>query len=78
MAIDPRLYQKYSGRSGDPYKRLGEALAAGSRQKSATQAAKDRSFSQRYTIGTIKWRLWASAIGAIGFLLVLIFSKIWR
>jgi hypothetical protein len=27
MAIDPRLYEKYSGRSGDPYKRLGEALA---------------------------------------------------
>ena len=29
MAIDPRLYEKYSGRSGDPYKRLGEALAKG-------------------------------------------------
>ncbi len=27
MAIDPRLYEKYSGRSGDPYKRLGEVLA---------------------------------------------------
>lgn len=29
MAIDPRLYEKYSGKSGDPYKRLGEALAKG-------------------------------------------------
>src|SRR5688572_11296054 len=27
MAIDLRDYQKYSGRSGDPYTRLGEALA---------------------------------------------------
>lgn len=27
MAIDPRLYTKYSGRTGDPYTRLGEALA---------------------------------------------------
>ncbi|MDX9911976.1 MAG: hypothetical protein RBS39_09105 [Phycisphaerales bacterium] len=27
MAIDPLLYQKLSGRSGDPYTRLGEALA---------------------------------------------------
>ena len=34
MTIDPRLYEKYSGRSGDPYKRLGEALAKSSRMKS--------------------------------------------
>jgi hypothetical protein len=34
MAIDPKLYEKYSGRSGDPYKRLGEALAKSARVKS--------------------------------------------
>lgn len=34
MAIDPRLYEKYSGRSGDAYKRLGEALAKSSKVKS--------------------------------------------
>lgn len=33
MAIDPRLYEKYSGRSGDPYKRLGEALAKNVKHK---------------------------------------------
>ena len=77
MAIDPKLYEKYSGRSGDPYKRLGEALAAGARQKQANAAAKDRSFSTRYTSGYIKWRLWMSAIGAIGLLVALIFSKKW-
>jgi len=27
MTIDPRLYEKYSGRKGDPYTRLGQALA---------------------------------------------------
>lgn len=27
MAIDPMMYQKLSGRSGDPYTRMGEALA---------------------------------------------------
>jgi hypothetical protein len=27
MAIDPGLYEKYSGRKGDPYTRLGEVLA---------------------------------------------------
>lgn len=27
MAIDPMLYEKMSGRKGDPYTRLGAALA---------------------------------------------------
>ena len=27
MAIDPMMYEKYSGRKGDPHARLGEALA---------------------------------------------------
>mgnify|MGYP001198081621 CR=1 FL=1 len=27
MAIDPMLYEKVSGRKGDPHARLGEALA---------------------------------------------------
>lgn len=33
MAIDPRLYEKYSGRSGDPYRRLGEVLAKDAKVK---------------------------------------------
>ncbi len=75
MAIDPKLYEKYSGRSGDPYKRLGEALAAGARQKQANAAAKDRSFAERYTLSSYKWRLWASAIAAVGMLLALAFRR---
>ena len=27
MAIDPRDYEKYSGRKGDPYTRMGEVLS---------------------------------------------------
>lgn len=34
MGIDPMLYQKYSGRSGDPHTRLGEALAKNEKRKS--------------------------------------------
>ena len=33
MAIDPRLYEKYSGRKGDPYTRLGQALAQSAKAK---------------------------------------------
>jgi hypothetical protein len=33
MAIDPMLYQKLSGRSGDPYTRMGEALAKNAKHK---------------------------------------------
>ncbi|HZW10144.1 MAG TPA: hypothetical protein VFF69_09600 [Phycisphaerales bacterium] len=34
MVIDPRLYEKVSGRSGDPTRRLGEALAKNAKAKS--------------------------------------------
>jgi hypothetical protein len=34
MAIDPMMYQKLSGRKGDPYTRLGEALAKNAKAKS--------------------------------------------
>ena len=34
MTIDPRLYEKYSGRKGDPMMRLGQVLAKESKAKS--------------------------------------------
>ncbi len=34
MTIDPRLYEKYSGRTGDPYTRLGHALARSAKAQS--------------------------------------------
>jgi hypothetical protein len=33
MAIDPMLYEKVSGRRGDPHTRLGEALARNMKAK---------------------------------------------
>lgn len=47
MAIDPDIYEKYSGRSGDPYKRLGEALAQSAAHKQRLSAERDKSFTQR-------------------------------
>ena len=38
MAIDPRLYEKYSGRSGDPMMRLGQVLAKDAKAKQARDA----------------------------------------
>lgn len=33
VAIDPMLYEKLSGRKGDPYSRLGAALAKNAKAK---------------------------------------------
>jgi len=33
MVIDPRMYEKLSGRKGDPYDRLGQALAQNDQKK---------------------------------------------
>ncbi len=38
MTIDPRMYEKYSGRSGDPYKRLGQVLAKEAKAKQERDA----------------------------------------
>lgn len=38
MVIDPRLYEKVSGRSADPSRRLGEALAKSDRAQSERDA----------------------------------------
>lgn len=48
MTMDPRLYQKYSGRSGDPYSRLGAALSQSDAQQSRSTAQKERSFTERH------------------------------
>lgn len=77
MAIDPRLYEKYSGRSGDPYKRMGEALAQGAARKQELGAAKQRSYSERRIISGLKFEWWWSVIGAIGILIVAL-TSFWR
>ena len=73
MAIDPRMYEKYSGRSGDPYKRLGEVLAQSSKASSNRQAAKDKPASMRAVEGHFKAQLWGAAtIVVIGAVFVLV------
>jgi hypothetical protein len=77
MAIDPKLYEKYSGRSGDPYKRMGEALAQGAARKQSVQASKGDAFSTRYIEGAIKWRWWMSVVGAI-IVAIVALTSFWR
>lgn len=47
MAIDPEMYKKYSGRSGDPYERLGAALAQNDARKHQREAELGKSVTQR-------------------------------
>ena len=42
MAIDPMLYEKYSGRSADPTQRMGEALAGASKRSSQIGSGGER------------------------------------
>lgn len=51
MAIDPMLYQKLSGRKGDPYSRLGEALAKDVKHKASRS-------EQRNAIGRTRRVMW--------------------
>ena len=53
MAIDPRLYEKYSGRSGDPTRRLGEVLARDAKIK------QDRAAMPKGMRGGITRGFWA-------------------
>jgi hypothetical protein len=41
MAIDPMLYRKVSGKSGDPAARLGQALAQGDSARAQREVTKD-------------------------------------
>src|SRR5262245_40084746 len=66
LAIDPMLYKKYSGRSGDPYERLGAALAQSSAQKSQLKAAKEVSLRERMIVNHYKAKIVLSVIGGIG------------
>lgn len=63
MPIEPRLYQKYSGKMpGEAMSRLGESLAesAGKKSVESVRGPRETAFITWY-----KWRLWASVIGSI-------------
>ena len=56
MAIDPMLYEKISGRTGDPYSRMGAALAGSDSAKAARTAEKERSYTEASFIARYKFR----------------------
>jgi hypothetical protein len=76
MGIDPRLYEKLSGRSGDPYKRLGEALAQDAKSSYERRAQKDKSIAQRRLEAKFKAKWIASIIFAIVALIVVIAAAV--
>jgi hypothetical protein len=54
MVIDPRMYERLSGRQGDPYDRMGAALSEDSARSQSRKAEKERSASDRLVDGHFK------------------------
>jgi hypothetical protein len=78
MAIDPLLYEKVSGRSGDPYSRMGAALAGSDAAKSQRKAAKDETFSSRMTIAHYKYRLIFGGVALVVGLVAMVIVRLFR
>lgn len=77
MAIDPRIYEKYSGRKGDPMMRKGAALSGQAARDSERGALKERTGSELYMQGkvnVVKMRVVIIAIIAIIGLIVTAFN----
>ena len=77
MAIDPRLYEKYSGRKGDPMMRKGAALSGQAARDSVRGALKERTGSELYVqgkINVIKMRIVIGVIFGIIALIALAFN----
>ena len=53
MTIDPRTYEKYSGRKGDPMMRKGAALAGQAARDSVRGAELERTGSERIMRGKL-------------------------
>lgn len=76
MGIDPGLYEKYSGRKGDPYTRMGEALSQSAAQRQNTAAAKDKTYLERRieTNAKVNFAYWI--VGGVIALAILIWRLI--
>jgi hypothetical protein len=72
MAIDPMLYEKISGRKGDPYARMGEALAGSDAAKSRRTAEKERSYTEASMLARYKFQMYFAGAGVIALVLFLI------
>jgi len=78
MAIDPMLYEKVSGRKGDPYSRLGEALAQNDAAKARRTAQKDVPGGTRMWLSYYKYKFIAGAVVGVIFLIGLLIAKLFR
>ena len=65
MAIDPMLYKKLSGRSGDPMDAYGESLAQTARRDSERNTKPDPSYSGGVS-NVRKWRYIVGIVGSLG------------
>lgn len=65
MAIDRRTYEKYSGRTGDPMTRMGEALAQNAARRQANADARDRIRGRGIGYGYRRYRLICAVAAAI-------------
>lgn len=72
MAIDPMMYKKYSGRSGDPTDTLGQTLAKSSARQ---QKLSSKSGSDSPPMFGLKVQWWFSIIASI-LALIVIFSMV--
>lgn len=72
MAIDPMLYEKYSGRSADPTQQLGEALAGSSKRSSQIGGGEDDGGRPDGLFLGLKAQWWASIILSIVVLAVVL------
>lgn len=72
MAIDPMLYEKMSGRKGDPYSRMGEALAGADSAKAARKATKEMSYTESRMRARMKMNLYMAGLGAIALVIFVI------
>jgi len=71
LPIEPRLYQKYTGKlPGAAMSAMGESLAQSAAQKSRESMRGPQSM----LVTWYKWRLIVSVVGAIGVGIVALFS----
>ena len=72
MAIDPMLYEKLSGRKGDAYSRMGEALAGADSAKAASKASKEESYTEGAMKARMKMNAYLLIAGVVGIVIFVV------
>lgn len=75
MAIDPMLYEKLSGRKGDPRDRLGQVLAEDVKDKESRRAAKESPYSERQVASYFKAKAAAGVIGGVVMIVLILVAR---